>query len=364
MHLPWGTALQILAVCGRSHAADMALSGVAGSVGATMHRMSPSVSHPRPAAPESRGFQVFDVLSHRPLAQAQRTAWLGDGLQVALWRNEHDRTGYQQPGHHTVSVYVEGGHETRYLGERGQGVGDHGAPGRSCILPAEHESGWAIGEPFRFLHLYLSDRMWADRVVRLLDAEPRAHTLERRVFAQDPDLAVWAQCVLAADWGDVTQRLAAQAWSHAMLDGLVLSAARPRLRASAQRSTGGLSVMARRRVLAHIDAQLADPTGQALSLGTLASVAHLSEFHFARMFKVSMGCTVHAWVTQRRVAQAQDWLMHSRRPLADIAQSCGLASTSHLNHLVRRHLGATPLQVRLAGGVRPQPASVRLLPAC
>jgi AraC family transcriptional regulator len=311
---------------------------------------------------------VFDVLSHRPRTQVQRAAWLGDGLQVALWRNEHDRTGYRQPGHHTVSVYVEGGHETRYLGERGAGVGDHGAPGRSCILPAEHESGWAIGQPFRFLHLYLSEQMWADRVVRLLDAEPRAHTLERRVFAQDPALADWARQVLAADWADVTQRLAAQAQSHAMLDGLVLSAARPKQRAAAQRLTGGLSVAARRRVLAHIDAHLADPTGQALSLATLAELAHLSEFHFARMFKVSMGCTAHAWVTLRRVRQAREDLVHSRRPLVDIALACGFASASHLNQLLKRHLGATPLQVRQAGGVRlrPQsdPGSVRPIPGC
>lgn len=321
----------------------------------------------RSAVSPDPGFQVFDVLS-RTRAQVQRAAWLGDGLQVALWRNEHDRTGYQQPGHHTVSVYVEGGQDTHYLGERGSDIGDHGAPGRSCILPAEHESGWAIGEPFRFLHLYLSEQMWADRVVCLLDAEPRTHTLERRVFAQDPELTAWAQQVLAADWGDVTGRLTAQAQSHAMLDALVLSAARPRLRAIAQRSTGGLSAAARRRVLAHIDAHLADPTGQDLSLGALAGVAHLSEFHFARMFKVSMGCTAHAWVTQRRVAQAQDWLMHSRRSLADIAQGCGLASPSHLNQLVRRHLGATPLQVRQAGGVRLQPGAdpgtARPIPTC
>lgn len=342
-------ALQIPAVCGPWHGVRPACAGHQLAGGRYHVGMPNAAVPPSPSAPEPSGFQVFDVLSHRPRAQAQRTAWLGDGLQVALWRNEHDRTGYQQPGHHTVSVYVEGGQDTRYLGERGSNVGDHGAPWRSCILPAEHESGWAIGQPFRFLHLYLSERMWADRVVRLLDAEPRTHTLERRVFAQDPALAAWARQVLAADWDDVTQRLATQAWSHAMLDGLVLSAARPRLRAAAQRSTGGLSAAARRRVLAHVDAHLADPSGLAVSLGTLAGVAHLSEFHFARMFKVSMGCTAHAWVTQRRVALARDWLVNSRWPLADVAAACGFASASHLNQVLKKHLGATPLQVRQAG---------------
>lgn len=54
-----------------------------------------------------------------------------------------------------------------------------------------------------------------------------------------------------------------------------------------------------------------------MSVGRLATLANLSEFHFARMFRVSMGCSVHAWVTQQRVAEA-------------------------------RHLKATPSQVRLS----------------
>lgn len=290
---------------------------------------------------------MFEVLS-RSHAELQRSANLGDGLQLAVWLNQYDRTGYQEPGHHTLSVYLEGGHDTRYLGEPGRGVGAQGAPGLSCVLPAEHESGWEIGEPFRFLHLYLSSQSWGERVVRLLDAEPRTHTLERRIFAQEPGLASWAAQVMACDWGDPLQRLAAQAASHDALDQLVLASARPRTRATAERPTGGLSAPVRRRVVAYVESQLSTQAFEPLTLARLAELANLSEFHFARMFRVSMGCSVHAWITQRRVAMAKHLLTRTRMPLADVALSCGLASASHLNTVVRKHLGATPQQVRLS----------------
>lgn len=288
---------------------------------------------------------VYAVLS-RSRAQLERQAELGDALRLAQWRNHADRTVYSQPGHHTLSVYLEGGFDTHLVGSPAQ----TGAPGRHCILPAEHESQWQVEGRLRFVHLYLSDAAWADRVVRLLDAEPRALTLEQRIFAQDERLAGWARQVAALDWRDTPARLQANALSHAALDHLVLQAARPRLREAALRSGGGgLSGGARRRVLEHIEAHLAEP---ALSLGRLAALAHLSEFHFARMFRVSLGCSVHGWITQRRLARAQALLRRGgRQPsqaLADVAAACGFASASHLNRHFKAALGATPRQYRQA----------------
>ncbi|MDN8996996.1 hypothetical protein Q0P57_14240, partial [Staphylococcus aureus] len=77
-----------------------------------------------------------------------------------------------------------------------------------------------------------------------------------------------------------------------VLDQLVLRSATPQQRQTAERPQGGLSAVARRRVLEHVEAHL--PHSEALSLSALAGVACLSEYHFARMFHHSMGCTPHA----------------------------------------------------------------------
>jgi AraC family transcriptional regulator len=140
---------------------------------------------------------VFDVLG-RSHARRERELALADGLRLVQWCNHGGRMDYQRPGHHTLSVYLQGGHDTHLV----ETPRDTGHPGCHCILPAEHESHWNVAGPLRFVHLYLSDGAWADRIVRLLDAEPRAITLEQRIFGEDATLAGWAQGVAARDWLD------------------------------------------------------------------------------------------------------------------------------------------------------------------
>src|SRR4051794_16516838 len=62
-----------------------------------------------PPLPVAAG-DVFDVLSHSR-ARLHAQAALGDGLAVAHWSNAFDATRYR-PGHHTLSLYLSGGHGT------------------------------------------------------------------------------------------------------------------------------------------------------------------------------------------------------------------------------------------------------------
>lgn len=294
---------------------------------------------------------VFAVLS-QSRARLERQAELGNSLRLAQWHNREDRTGYSRPGHHTLSVYLQGGQDVRVLGERSSLDAAHGQPGSFCVLPADHESQWQIAGDLRFVHLYLSDGAWAQRIVQLLDAEPRAYTLAPRIFGQDPVLAGWAQQVASLDWNNTVQRLQAHQLSETVLDRLVLLAARPHARERAlQLAKGGLAPAARRRVLATIEAQLEAGQNEGLSLAALAAVANLSEFHFARMFRNSLGCSPHGWISQRRAARARA-LLQQRRPvlsLAQVAAECGYASASHLSRSLKADLGATPGEWRRAG---------------
>jgi AraC family transcriptional regulator len=283
---------------------------------------------------------VFEVLG-RSNARRERELALTDGLRLVQWHNDGGRMDYQRPGHHTLSVYLQGGHATHLI----ETPRETGSPGCHCILPAEHESRWNVAGPLRFVHLYLSADAWAERAVRLLDAEPRAITLEQRIFGADATLAAWGQRVAALNWQDPAERLRIDTLSQAALDHLVLQAAQPRLRQRAERSAGGLSGPARRRVLDFVDAHLDSAT---LSLPQLAAQAHLSEFHFARMFRASMGCSVHDWVAARRLDRARALLRETSLPLADIAAACGYASASHLSQRFKAGTGTTPGQYRQA----------------
>lgn len=283
------------------------------------------------------GTSVFEVLG-ASRARLERMCALGAGLRLAQWYNSDDAPSYSAPGHHTLSVYLAGGFGT-HTAEHPE---RRGSPGRVCILPAEHASRWIVEGELRFLHLYVTDLAWAERIVRLLDSEPRALTLDERIYFSDDVLATWARLLAGADWDDADARLCIDGASNAVLDRLVLDAARPAARASALRCRGGLAAAARRRVVDWIEANLHTH----FTLADLAAQAALSEFHFARMFRVSFGVTPHAWVARRRLARACALLAGGRLPLERVAAECGYASASHLNRCFRNGYALTPADYR------------------
>jgi AraC family transcriptional regulator len=285
------------------------------------------------------GRSVYEVLS-ASRARLERACALGDGLRLAQWHNHDDAPVYAAPGHHTLSVYLAGGFGT-YLADRPT---LRGSPGRVCVLPAEHESHWIVEGELRFLHLYVSDLAWAERVVRLLDVEPRAVTLDELILAEDAGLARWAGVLANEAWDSADARLRMNSASHAVLDRLVMAAVQPARRHAALRPRGGLSAAARRRVVDWIEAHL----HEGFTLADLAAQAVLSEFHFARMFRASMGVTPHAWVAQRRFARACELLRNRRGPppLEQVAAACGYSHASHLSRRFREELGMTPARFR------------------
>lgn len=102
---------------------------------------------------------------------------------------------------------------------------------------------------------------------------------------------------------------------------------------------GGLAAWQLRRVADHIDAHLA----QSIPIEALAMVSRLSNGHFCRAFKVSVGETPHAFIIRQRVRRAQILMLETGDTLSQIACACGLTDQAHLTRLFRRFVGATPL---------------------
>lgn len=193
-------------------------------------------STPLPADPRvTADASVFGTLTRGSRATLERVADLGDGVTAAIWRNEHTEARYVQPGHHTLSVYLHGGYTTH----RRDQPHLFGAPGRVCMLPAEHESAWVIEQPMRFVHLYFAPEALAGHAVRLLDAEPRLFTLHDRTFIEDPHLAQGCTRIAGLDWTDLDDRMRANALASDTLSYLVRTQGRtaPRRCAAAWRRT-------------------------------------------------------------------------------------------------------------------------------
>ena len=79
-----------------------------------------------------------------------------------------------------------------------------------------------------------------------------------------------------------------------------------------------------------------------LDLHTLAAESGYSRAHFLRMFRASMGCSPHQWLTRSRIERAQTMLRQRAVPLIDIAAACGFSSHAHLCKAFRQIVGVTP----------------------
>ena len=101
---------------------------------------------------------------------------------------------------------------------------------------------------------------------------------------------------------------------------------------------GCLAAWQTRRVLDYIEQRL----GAKLIVEDIAAAVELSQSHFARAFKSTLGISPMAYVTARRVERAKCMLIDSAESLADIALSCGFADQSHLNRQFHRAMGVTP----------------------
>ncbi len=156
-----------------------------------------------------------------------------------------------------------------------------------------------------------------------------------------PYLAVAAQLVEAACCARVGDGEAAK--SHignalALLDGQRTAMTGITGARAGQALRGGLAPWQARRVVAHIDAHLAE----LIRIRDLATLVDISASHFCRAFKRTFGASARAWIGRRRIEAAQNLMLSTHAPLSEIAFSCGMSDQSHFTRAFRRIVGETP----------------------
>ncbi len=281
--------------------------------------------------------QVFQAMGSSPNARLEHCAELGDGLAAALWSNHHDARFYEAPTHHTLSCYISGGTGTF----RREKPSAKGAPGKLCVLPAEHQSSWIINGEIRLAHVYVSQEQFALGCITLLDREPRTLQLHEITFQDDEQQSLRFQQLIKMNWSEPSERLLTSSLASAVLDHALLSQVGMR---GGLNLKGGLAAWQRRQLVEHIEHSLAEP----ISIGQLAAHCALSPYHFARMFRESFGIPPHQYVLARRMSRARELLRSRSLVLGDIALACGFASASHFTNRFKQAMGATPGEYRAA----------------
>jgi len=298
------------------------------------------VSNNRPSKHQSPTFRpVFQCLSSTQ-AQLENHTELCNGSSAAIWRREEtDLTRYKHPGHHTLSCYLGGGQSIRRLfANRTQGGG---GPGRICLMPGDGDSHWDVNGSIHFMHLYFPEQHLKDLAGRIQDKSSDHLQLQDMTFMEDSWISNLCQQVIRPlNWQDNADRIALSSASDMLMVHLLKNYCGNYTRLP--ESKGGLSPYLQRQLLDYIEQHLDHP----LTLQELAAFAQLSEYHFARMFKVSFGQAPHQYVTERRLNRAADLIRDKGLSLAEIALRCGFSSQSHFSQRFKQFYHVTPAQYR------------------
>ncbi|MFP2237387.1 helix-turn-helix domain-containing protein [Pseudescherichia vulneris] len=285
-------------------------------------------------------YATFETLRQKN-AVLRDTVALNSGIQLAAWFNQNDNVTVQSD-HHTLSLYVADGYESYHKTPHGWKNG--GGPDRFCLMPKESESSWDIRDNLSFVHLYCTDEHLRATGEKIWDRSPASFRLDEKTFANDDKItALYRHFLLDCDWQQQANHLALSSATTLLLTHLIQHYTN--VQWQLPKVTGGLAPFVLRNVLAFIEASLAQP----LTLADLAQEAALSEYHFARMFSLSMKMAPHQYVMQRRMTRAQDLVRNTSLPLTDIALACGFSSASHFSNRFKSVLGVTPSQLRASG---------------
>lgn len=109
---------------------------------------------------------------------------------------------------------------------------------------------------------------------------------------------------------------------------------------------GGITGRQRRIVTDHIDANLIEP----ISVSDLARLVGLSEAHFARAFKRTVGVAPHRFLIERRLERGKRLLADTEDSIAHIASACGFADQAHFSRAFSQAFGMSPSALRKSFG--------------
>ncbi len=212
--------------------------------------------------------------------------------------------------------------------------------GGISMMPFEG-ARWRFDGRASFVQFYLPFKLVGTVSESLFDRELVHSRLRMPTCLRDSELSVAAQRIESGMLAIEPTNLILDSWALILSDILVR-----RLSSHSERpvrtSFGKLPTRGLAHVIDYIEANI----DRDLDLASLAGVAAMSVYHFARRFKETIGLSPHAYVLSRRIRRAREMLNRGETSLALVAVACGFSSQAHLTTAFLRDLGMTPGQYR------------------
>jgi len=235
--------------------------------------------------------------------------------------------------HHMIGIGCSKPVRTEHMIE-GKRLHHHSGPGCLCVCPAGARHFTAFDGPMEGVVLQVSPEC-----LKLAMADLGAHTgtLVERMDGQDPVLTRIAHVLEAEAAADHPSGMLF--WSS-VTDALLEHLAAHHLSTAPASPQGRMHASALKRLEDFIQSNLAEP----LDLDSLAAVVGSTRFHFARVFRATVGVSPHRYVVRRRLQRARA-LLRVGESLAQVAAATGFSDQSHLSNWIRRVYGTTPMRL-------------------
>jgi len=287
-----------------------------------------------------------DRLRYLPYAFRHSSATLGwQGLRVE-YDTRQPASDFVHPPLECLMLVLTGeifpeGTEHRCDDARHNG---NGSPHAVNLLPPGVESRWRWRNAFDFTdstHYQLSPALVAKVAEEEFDLDPARVRFPIRYYDQSSPEVIHTLTALRHELltGGPGGRLCAESLANVLVVQLIRQMSNQQGANGGGRGSGGrLARHALQAVEEYIHAHL----DQSISLAELAAVVHLSEFHFARLFKQTTGLPPHQFVIHQRVERAKRLIAAGRLSLAQIALEVGFSDQSQLTRHFKRLVGVTP----------------------
>jgi AraC family transcriptional regulator len=251
-----------------------------------------------------------------------------------------------------AALFILGGRLRWQAGEieadeaAGEAAGETGEAGALLVAPGQTVAAQGTAGPVEYLALTLSPALVLDCAVRArLTRADALITFHTHAVERDERLAR-----LARDLSDelmesaAGQEIVIAALVEQVLVQLLRRYANIRRSDELELSRAGLVDRRIRRAVELLHAHLE----RDLPLEEIAAAAHLSPFHFARLFKKLTGASPHAYLAALRAARAQTLLAETDLSITEVGARVGYASSSHFSKAFRQATGLSPRAFRAA----------------
>jgi AraC family transcriptional regulator len=278
------------------------------------------------------------------LASSADRGW--SGFAAELRSHSGGVISWESPQRHTeICVDVCGGGAV--VTRRIDGIADRTASERGMIWlsPAGSQEGFLdISDAVPgVLHIFMPPDRFSPAALGVDLDRSAIESLRCHGGFHDPLLAEIAYAISSElRWPTSAGRVLADTLAASLAARLVqahLGRSAPRLPAASGRKA--LDPRRLTRVLDYIEAHLESD----LTIDCLASVACLSQFHFARAFKAAIGQSPHRYISGKRLERAKA-LLRGDRSLVDIALALNFSCQANFTRAFRQMMGQTPGQYR------------------